>query len=709
MKFRRILPIGGLLLLLLVVFLIDLIRKNIGLGIGGLSVVRELMILGAFLLLFLALGRSRRLRKIQPMKNLGVLMIGALIIAAVALLFGLTVDAGFEEKAYELLPLSYGAQFVATFLGIAFGTFSVLVLRLLMDLILYKRKRSTVRLLRIFIGLVLATAISTIMLLPLESGSLTQVLYGAAVVFAVMNAFRLSWIVYLSKREKLVTLAYGFFLFGVFLLLNVVISQNTLINQSLLYYSYPLKQFISLVCLTGAMYFGMGFVSTLFHLPTAEAFDRKTTEVSSLHALSKLVNQLFDFDELVDSVTSMTLQVCEAQSCWLELIHYADDPAVAGSYRVEIVGMKNISEEEVRLLGSAGETTMRDLALQQRTPLVIDDLQSDPRLKEIKKSGVKAGSLVVVPLRSQSGPLGILYATKESDHGFFTDDVDVISAFADQASVAIENSRLIKKSIERERLLREMMVAQEMQRKLLPQTLPQFDTLEIDAISTPALEVGGDYYDFLQLDDTRLGVIVGDVSGKGISAAFYMSEVKGIFQALGRLYFSPREFMIKANEALAGSIDKHSFISLIYAVIDITTGRLTLSRAGHCPMVHVSGDSVTYVRPLGMGLGLSRDSTFSSTMEEQTLILKDGDVCVFYTDGVTEARRESDEFGYERLLDAVVQHRHKSAAGLKEELLKLVHTHVNGASSDDDLTVVVMKWKQKGTGGMLESNLEAIG
>jgi len=244
------------------------------------------------------------------------------------------------------------------------------------------------------------------------------------------------------------------------------------------------------------------------------------------------------------------------------------------------------------------------------------------------------------------------------------------------------------------------MLAQEMQRKLLPQSLPDFYQVEVDAISNPAFEVGGDYYDFVTLRDNKLGIVVGDVSGKGVSAAFYMSEVKGIFQALSRLYPSPKQFMVKANEALAGSIDKHSFISLVYAVVDLTTGMVRLARAGHCPMLLVSGDHVGYIRPTGIGLGLSDEPLFTESMEEQSVQLRPGDVCVLYTDGITEARRGDEEFGYDRLLRVAVQAREKSASEIKHEILNTVTNFLDQQANEDDLTLVVLKWRgPNGTGG----------
>ncbi len=700
MKLRRFLALGAAAVLLLAVFTADLIRKNMELETGGLSLLRDLAIIGAFALIVFALHVTLGKRAQNPIRRLGLSMIATVAMVMLAAIPALTVQANFDTKNYALLPLDYKALLTATLLAASFGVFAVLVLLMLRDLVMFKRKRSTSRNFRIYIILLLLTALSTLTLKPLESSILTDILYLCAVLIAVVNSFRLSWIAYLTKKEKIITLVYGFFLFIGFSLLNGMLAQSAVVRQSLLYYSFPLRQSILLTCMFANVYFGMAFVSTLFHLPTAEAFDRKATEISSLHNLSRLVTQVFDFNELVETVTSMTLQVCEARSCWLELIHYQDEGYAEGKqsarspggYHIETVGMKNITPEEIESLLSAGHRTLRDAVLEERRPVLVDDIRHDPRFSHLSNRQTPFGSLVVVPLLSRSGPVGILYVTKESEFGFFRDDVDVVSAFADQATVAIENSRLIKKSIERERLLREMMLAHEMQRKLLPQSLPKVDALEIDAISTPAFEVGGDYYDLLEIGDGKIGIVVGDVSGKGVSAAFYMSEVKGIFQSLGKLYPSPRDFLIKANEALSGSIDKHSFISLIYVVLDLSSGTLTLSRAGHCPMLHISGGSASYIRPSGMGLGLSRGPTFDRSIEEHRMSLSRGDLCVLYTDGVTEARQGDEEFGYERLKEVVRDCHGMSAASVKEEIIAKVRNHVAQQANDDDLTVVVLKW-----------------
>ena len=707
MRLRRFLFLGGAFFLVLVKFAIDVIGKNVELQLGGLGVLREIIILGAFALLYFSIPPTFFPRDESPIRKLGFLLVTMVVVLVFGILLGMASVDGFDAKNLSLLPLDYPTVFVASLLSLVFAGFALLVLRLLHDLVLFNRRRGTQRNLLIFIGLTFASAGSTFSRKPLDSGVLTTILFAVSILFATVISFRLPWIVYLTKREKMFSLAYGFLLFLGFTGLNVMLGQNFFVGRSLLYFSVPLKELVTLYVMWGNIYFGMTFISTLFHLPTAEAFERKRSEVTSLHNLSKLITQVFDFRELVETVTMMTLQVCEAQSCWLEIIHTPEELITDGmrlldqgaivfprrGYHVNVAGMKNITRDDIDQLVEAGDQSLRDAVFEQRKTIVIDDLARNPRFRKAKKGKQAAGSLVVVPLVSHAGLIGILYATKGTPYGFVKDDVEVISAFADQATIAIENSRLIKKSIERERLLREMMVAQEIQRKLLPQNVPTYRTLEIDAVSTPAFEVGGDYYDFVALGESHVGIAVGDVSGKGVSAAFYMSEMKGIFQALSRMYFSPKEFMVKANQALSGSIDKRSFVSLIYAVVNIETGRLTVSRAGHCPMVLVSGDEVRYIRPNGMGMGLAEGAMFSDAIEEQVLQLREGDVCIFYTDGVTESRSGEEEFGYDRLLDSARRTRHRSAAGIKDEILDNIRKFTDQRPNDDDLTLVVLKWR----------------
>ena len=248
--------------------------------------------------------------------------------------------------------------------------------------------------------------------------------------------------------------------------------------------------------------------------------------------------------------------------------------------------------------------------------------------------------------------------------------------------------------IVRERLERELAIAREVQRRLLPQHLPQSDHVALSAMSLPAAEVCGDYYDFVQITDTCLGVIVGDVSGKGTSAAFYMAELKGIFQSVSRLTRSPAEFLTRANEALAQSLGKNAFITAVYGVLDTEAGVFTLARAGHCPTALARADGrVELLRAGGLGLGLDRGPLFEQALTEQQVALEPGDTFVLYSDGLVEARnRTGEEYGYERLADALRRHHRLGPDALRGALLHDLQQFAGHDAWDDDLTMVVLKW-----------------
>jgi phosphoserine phosphatase RsbU/P len=698
MKFRRVLFISGAFVLLLLKFAVDVFRKNVELEMGGFMAARELAAAGAFVLVFLSLRPLFADHITRPVRWLGIQLITLVGLLIVLLLLGFLPGNGFDAKYLGLLPMDYPSLFMASLLGLIAGIFSIANFLLLRGLVHASRKKGAARNFMILTVLVLATAASSLPIRPLDSSTVTGVLFGLAICLAIMNSFRLPWIVYLTKREKILTLIFSFFLFVLFIVAAVILGENDTLARGLLYYSHPLQEFVSLSLITGGIYGGMAFISTLFHLPTAEAFDRKRSELTSIHTLSKLVTQVFDFSELMETVTTMTLQVVEARSSWIELLPPPDqepsDPEGMGMLgeQMQVVGMKNITRGEIEELQGTGLHYLRTAAGRERKPLVVDDVGRDPRFAAAGPGTHRPGSLVIVPLVSHAGLIGFLYATKAAEFGFLRDDVELISTFADQATIAIENSRLIRTSIERERLVREMTLAQEMQRKLLPQRLPRIAGVDMDALSTPAFEVGGDYYDYVVLSDHHLGVIVGDVSGKGVPAAFYMSEVKGIFQSLSPLYTSPREFMLRANTVLMESIDKHSFVSLIYGILDVRTGCFQIARAGHCPLLHVKEGSGVYLRPDGMGLGLAENSIFAGSIEDHALQLRPGELCVLYTDGVTEAHRNGEEFGYERLRAAAGYADGRPAARVKDDILQAVDEFIEHGAPHDDLTLVVIRW-----------------
>jgi serine phosphatase RsbU (regulator of sigma subunit) len=254
---------------------------------------------------------------------------------------------------------------------------------------------------------------------------------------------------------------------------------------------------------------------------------------------------------------------------------------------------------------------------------------------------------------------------------------------------------LLREQTEKERLEEELRIARQIQMSLLPtQGAITMPGVRIAALCLPAAEVGGDYYDLLPLSDTRLGVLVADVSGKGTSAALYMAELKGLVLSLSRIYASPAKLLIEANRILAANLDSRSFITMTYAVVDMVEGTMRYARAGHNPIIQLEAASgkTRVLVPQGLGLGIDRGERFEEILEEAVTPLRKGDIFLFFTDGLSEAMNgRSELFGESRLRDIVEAVEGLTSEEIKERILSEIRSFVGDAAPHDDMTLVVLK------------------
>ena len=245
-----------------------------------------------------------------------------------------------------------------------------------------------------------------------------------------------------------------------------------------------------------------------------------------------------------------------------------------------------------------------------------------------------------------------------------------------------------------ERVRRELEIAHQVQSFFLPRTMPEVDGLDIAGMCLSANEVGGDYYDFIELDDGRLAFVLGDVSGKGIQAAFFMTLVKGIVQTLARQGLAPAEIMRRLNTLFCRNAPPGTFISVVYGELDPRDGRFTFARAGHNPVIWYDADQKvsSALRPKGMAIGFKSGDAFDSTIEEASIQMSKGDALVFYTDGFSEAMNRSRAlYGDERLVDKVTQIGERSASAILRLMTEDVHHFIEGMGRADDMTMAVIK------------------
>lgn len=695
------------------VFIYDIITRVTEEGTAqGTDLVHDLHILIGFATIAAYFVLRQRRTEVNPVKTIGRVTIVSL---GILIFFGIISASSLATFYFEngrFIPKNFSTLMIASMLSIGAGIAAIYLFTDISDLIYLRRKRHTKRnfILLLVVGAVtiLHTIFSAEPSTESNENFFTPLLLTLCVITMIVNSFRLSWIVHLSRREKF----YGilFLLFGMFFFIMLTIfsfEPSNLLHQALIHYQPGVQRFVSLVLLFASIYFGLSFASTLFQLPTAEAFDRKKVEISSLQNMSRLITQVFDYDELVATSINLTLDVAEANAAWLELFPHipaveeyqkTDGHTTVSYQQRKIVSSKDIERWNLPELKSTNGTALQEIVIDSLKPLLIHDFAGDRRVSHLKQHRKLIGSLALIPLISHNRIIGIIGIIKTIPYGFDRDILNAVLAFTDLVTIALENNRLIDQSIEKERLEQEMMVAQQMQQKLLPQQLPAVNEFELSAVSLPAYEVGGDYYDVVQLDGNRIGLIIGDVSGKGVSAALYMAQVKGIFQSLCQQASTTKDLLIRTNSALYGNIERRSFVSLLYAIIDIERGTLSYSRAGHCPILYLNGDSATFHRPNGMGLGLDNTSRFRTSIEEDLIQLHADDLLILYTDGITEAKNaHEEEFGTTRLADVVLRWRTESCTRIMQEIIKEVKSFTGGGAAEDDITLLVVRWR--GTSG----------
>ncbi|UCF63296.1 MAG: SpoIIE family protein phosphatase [bacterium] len=300
----------------------------------------------------------------------------------------------------------------------------------------------------------------------------------------------------------------------------------------------------------------------------------------------------------------------------------------------------------------------------------------------------------VIPLVVKEELLGMLFFVLPShQQQFEAKKQQFVVMLANQATLALDNTLLYEIQQEQERFKRELEIAREVQMKLLPVQMPQFDDFHIDGFCRSAQEVGGDYFDFFSLDDNHLGIVIADVSGKGTSASFYMAEIKGMMLQLAPRVASPKQLLKEINRSLFSNVDRHLFVTMIYGILDREDCEFRFARAGHNSLLYVGANgSNRLITPSGIGLGLNRGDLFQDKISESNVKLSPGDMVVLYTDGITEAMNENlEEYGEDRFMRFFIDHR-GAFSTYRKELIRTLEKYMGGQPQHDDLTMVIFQY-----------------
>lgn len=516
--------------------------------------------------------------------------------------------------------------------------------------------------------------------------------------------YRIPWIPHISSNAKNKVIFFslsGFVLTIVaFFLFSIDTPSSLMRNYAIILHSIIGGFFLGL-----AAYFGLIFFNALFTLSSTELVERRQQEVQSLAKLTRFSSDvltsdlLLDIPKLADQITILAREATKSDCAWLELTMR---PVIGTSVTEEMYrSFDNISAESALAISNDTFSSAKDVSIakgltEMQQAIVVNSKEFLPELED--NESIKPHSLLAIPLMHKAQMRGALYVAKEKEYGFDDEDVTVLTAFSDIASLAFDTARLLTDSIEKQKFDGELRAARVMQQSLLPsaENIPKHPEYQIDALSIPAYEVGGDYYDFLNLWDGSQLVITGDVSGKGISASIFMAEVKGIVQALAPQQATIRELLVATNDAVMRNVSKsatsRSFVTL--AAVSIKDGYVHYCRAGHTPLLHFSANGdFRYHQPKGMGIGFVKRALFDQVLEEDEFMLARGETLVLFSDGITEIRNEAgEELGYKRFAEIVRSARFENEVEkMKDLILKNVLDFSGAMNFFDDATFVIIR------------------
>jgi serine phosphatase RsbU (regulator of sigma subunit) len=545
-------------------------------------------------------------------------------------------------------------------------------------LILYQRSKNLLQLWSFFeIALVIALGFDFIgYKIPDTNFRIALLIIG---LFGFVLAFNLKWIAYLNFRQKWKSILF-ILLSGIYLYHFTINLSRFSVTGVLTFDLFDRVFFLGVLGFL-FLYALIAILVTLFNLPTSSVFEQKLKEAIDFQKLSESIPRGQTKDQTFEVLLESSMSAVFADAAWLEI---KDENGINQTIR-------NLTADEIEEVKSK----IKEGPIWEIINYHFSNDRAHYKLNEFIKHS-KFKSLIAVPINVQNKQIGFLILLNEISDAFNREMVSIITTFVNQASISLENLELIKESIENERYKEQLVIAKNVQKSLLPNKLINNEHLLMEAYSMAADEVGGDYYDFIEINPNLFGLIIGDVSGKGTSAAFHMAQMKGIFHSLAIQGDGPQTFVKRANLALSHCLEKSSFITATYFEIDTKNKTLEFSRAGHCPSLIYcqKNNQAEYLDSEGMGLGIVRNSRYDEYVSSSTINYHAGDTLLLYTDGITEARNQDNEqFGNDRLKKSFSSHASLSPTIIKENMKKDLSQFIGGIPIDDDYTMVIVRFK----------------
>jgi len=428
-----------------------------------------------------------------------------------------------------------------------------------------------------------------------------------------------------------------------------------------------------------------------------EAIQKSVAGLSTIDKLrmlldiTKTISRSLDLDEVLNLVMDTLDSLIPYDAAGIYLVKCSqplaewdgkpDETCVFHTQAVRGYDIDDLQELHLKM----GEGLIGHVAVTGK-PYVSHDVGQDRRYINARP---RTQSEMVAPIVSNSEVIGVFDLESDELDAYTNDDLEVLMLLASQVAIIIEKVMLHDQLIEKQRLETQLEVARQVQLQLLPPRDPQLEGYDISAYNFPTEEVSGDYYDWVRIYDDQIGMVIADVSGKGVPAALLMAFLRASLRAASHIGYAPHISMSKVNYLLWESIERHQFVTAFYGILDATNRTLAYSNAGHNPPLLMKVDgTASFEERGGVPLGMFRDSRYYEYFET----IEPGEVFVLYTDGVTEAMNPTaQEYGRDRLVAAVRQSRDQPAREMVDFIHRELIAWTEGQGLDDDATLFIVK------------------
>lgn len=645
----------------------------------GKVFVKNIFLSGFFLFIFLFFKDQN---KKNSKNSIDSLVWPAMTINAICLSFHVTLRV-LEHYVESPFELTIWLNLINNFNILASTIFCANCFYFFRRLILYQKNLTVDYVWRVFEYMIYISIVFTFINVNLDQ-FLTFFSLGLYAAIALFLSLQMKWVAFLNRNEKLTAIIR----FSVFSVTLCLLLQNMFFESirygdeanRLLVIDSAHKFFVLSTFTFVLFYCISSILILLFNLPTSSAFEQKLQDNKNFKKLSQKLVANGSNDDTLKTLLDACLSSSFSTQGWIEL--FKSDSSKS-KFLTEGLKKSEILKIQHCALGNGQNYHLKKIYLPKAQSLT----------KETLVANQDSLSVLIQPIIANHRVIGNIGIARGIEDGFDNDILELIDSYVSQASLTLENQVLLKKAIEHQRFLEEKKIAHSVKEKLLRKDLPLGPNIEYTLFSDSSDHVGGDYYDCAQISENKYLLVIADVSGHGTSAAFHMSQLKGIFHALAVPQSISSDLPAQMNKTLGYCLEKKSFVSMSFFFIDTDLQLIEHYRCGHNPSFLKKGGEVIKLNPGGIGLGIVEQNSFESLTEVEMIHYQPGDYLLCYTDGLTESiNKEGEHFGVDRMEEMLAKRSFRSSKDLIGQVKESVELFRGNSENSDDTTCIGIKF-----------------